>query len=199
MKLFFKAVSVVFHPSLIPLVGVLVASQILPYYIPVNLYYFTIIYVFIGTFLFPLFVTYVLLKLKLISSITMPMAQDRKYPFLVSALFYYLTARALKGFNLPVEIYFLLLGGALIILVSFTLLRYYKVSAHVSGLAGILAWLLYVSISLKLNLLTLIIATILIIGLVATSRLYLKAHTFTEVLLGFLIGFTAMLSILWLL
>lgn len=56
------------------------------------------------------------------------------------------------------------------------------------GMAGLLTGTLLMMINSEKSLIGVFLLIIILTGLVATSRLYLKAHTTTELFIGFLIG-----------
>lgn len=190
-------ISYAFHPSLMPVLGIILAKMLLPYYFPQKLFYFTLLYVFLGTYIFPLVIALFLKKMGLLSSLLMQNAQERKYPFLVATLFYFLTANALREFSIPQEVYLFVLAGAMVTLCCYLLLGKLKVSAHMAGISGLTAFLIFLSLKYQYNLIYPITALILITGLVGSARLYLKAHNMTEVTTGALIGFSVTMSCLF--
>jgi len=193
-----KWVSYLIHPAIVPVLGVLITKLLLPYHIPEHLFYFALAYVFIGTYLFPLIITLGLWKLGFINSIHLKTARERKYPFLVSALFYFLTAKAILQFNLPIELFKFIMAGCCIIIVQLVFLKFIKISAHAAGSAAIVAWLISISIFLHINLLFFIALAILMLALVSSARLKLKAHNTTEIVSGIVVGILCVSIFFWL-
>lgn len=192
-----KWVSYIIHPAIVPVLGVLLVKFILPYNIPDQLFYFTTIYVFVGTYLFPLIITFGMYKLNFVSSIHLKKASERKYPFIITALFYFLTARAIVQFNLPIELYKFIMAGCYIIIIQMLLLRYIKVSAHAAGAAAMLAWLINLSFLYQINLLFIIALAILSLSIVSSARLKLKAHNVPEIIAGIAVGFLCVSVFFW--
>ncbi len=192
-----KWISYIIHPAIVPMLAVLATKFILPYYIPEQLFYFTLAYVFVGTYLFPLIITVGLYKLQLISSIHLKNAKERRVPFLVSALFYFLTAKAILQFNLPIELFKFIMAGSCILIVQLLLLKFIKVSAHAAGAAAILTWLISISILYQINLLALIALAILSLAVVSSARLKLNAHNNPQILSGIGIGILCVLFFFW--
>jgi membrane-associated phospholipid phosphatase len=64
------------------------------------------------------------------------------------------------------------------------------------GLAGIFMFVISLSIFFSLNLVFSIVFLIIALGLTATSRLYFKAHTGAEIVLGFFVGLLPQLIVL---
>jgi membrane-associated phospholipid phosphatase len=78
-----------------------------------------------------------------------------------------------------------LAGSSLVLAVAS---RFIKVSFHVFGWAGMLVLMAVLSTSGNGNFIFLIVSTLLVTALVASSRLSLKAHSHKEVYLGFFLG-----------
>jgi len=64
----------------------------------------------------------------------------------------------------------------------------YKASLHMLGMGSILMFLVNLSIHFEINITIALSFFVLATGLVATSRLYLRAHSRLQVLIGFLLG-----------
>ncbi len=188
MRIASQFISYLLHPAIVPAFGILLIIKGLPYYIEPTLFLYIIGMVILGTYLFPLILAYLLVKLKLIPNLTMENAKDRRLPFLISILFFFMTAQALANLPIPHEPARFILGGGLSILVLWIFLPFKKVSAHLAGMGGITALLFYLSIAYSQNYLLLISLQVILAGVVASARLILKAHTPLEVALGFLVG-----------
>jgi len=125
---------------------------------------------------------------------------DRRTPFILVTLFYVLTTYFLKQ---KTELDPILWQGMAIITVSVVLLTavtfFWKMSAHMIGIGGVLAVLGVLGIYFpSLDLAYLLVATLLLGGVVASSRLYLEAHSPTEVYVGLLVGFaTCWMGFMW--
>ena len=190
-----KVVSYIIHPAIVPVLGVLVVTFGLPYHIPEPLFYFVLLYVFAGTYLFPLIITFGLYKLKFISSIHMATRRDRIYPFAISAMFYFLTAKAVLQFHFPADLAKFIFAGCGILVIQFVMLSFTKVSAHAAGASALLTWLFYLSSSYNTNLLLPIAFSTLGLGLICSARLSLKAHSIVEIVLGISLGMVAVMVI----
>lgn len=112
-------------------------------------------------------------------------AKDRKIPYLVGAFCYYMIASILEKLQLPREAYYFLLASTIVIIVHLVLLSFMKPSAHMGGIAGFTALLLALSLKYQTNLIPIIAFSVLLSGFLASARLYLKAHTNTEIIVGF--------------
>lgn len=65
----------------------------------------------------------------------------------------------------------------------------WKISAHLCSVGGMFAFIIGVSYKMAINPLGLIIAALIISALVGISRVELKAHTPSQALCGFIVGF----------
>jgi hypothetical protein len=188
-----KLVSYIVHPALVPVIGVILIKVLLPYYIPTAMFWFVLAYVFAGTFVFPFIIVLGLYKLKFVESIHLKTRQERIFPFLISAFFYFLTAKAVLQFQFPSDLARFIFAGSLIIIIQLLGLRFTKISAHVSGASAVFVWLICLSNTYNLNLLFPIAIAALAVGLVSSARLSLRAHNGSEVLLGFIAGCASVL------
>jgi len=193
---FYKFVSYIFHPVLIPIVCTLLYFIIIPNHIPRNFAYWVLIIVFATTYIFPLLLLYFLKKVKLIENYHLSSINERKFPiFFFTALTLFLGIRLLK-FNVVDLLAFSFFGCALALSISFILLFIkIKTSLHTLGISGLIGFISIISYEYKINLLVLLIILFLIFGIIATSRLKLQAHKTSEVLIGFTIGLLSQLII----
>ena len=117
--------------------------------------------------------------------------RERTYPFLFTGLMYvlfYFFSGDLSDFKAPVVVNIFILGAVISILLAGVISLSWKISAHMIGVGGLcgMFFVLNVWSSILFNHL---ITSILLAGSVGFARLYLKAHTPMQVLLGFLLGF----------
>ena len=193
---FYKFISYIFHPILVPIVCTLLYFIIIPNHIPREFAYWVLGIVFVTTYIIPLLLLYVLKKVKLIESYQLSIINDRKFPILFfTSLTLVLGIRLLK-FNVVDLLAFSFFGCALALGIVFVLLFFKtKTSLHTLGVSGLIGFIIMISYEYKLNLLVLLISLFLLFGVIATSRLKLQAHKMSEVLLGFFIGLLSQLII----
>jgi hypothetical protein len=190
-----KVVSYIIHPAIVPVSAVLITYYTLPYYIPEPLFLFVLAYVFAGTYVFPLIIVFGLYKLNFVKSIHLKTRQERVFPFMISAFFYFLTAKAVLEFHFPAELARFIFAGCLILLIQLLALRFTKISAHVAGASAIFTWLICLSATYFINLLLPIALATMALALVSSARLKLKAHSGYEVIAGFVTGSSAVLTL----
>lgn len=189
MKGFLKAISYIFHPLFVPIAGVLAYFVITPKYSPIELQSGNILPIFILTVVIPIIVFFILRNLGLVSTIFVPKIRERKYPIYIHIVLLLIIIYKIIPSNYIMELHYYFLG---LIIADFTvlLLLYlkFKISMHLAGLGSLLMFLICLSIHFEINITLAVSLLTLAIGLVTTSRLYLKAHSKPEVIIGFLIG-----------
>lgn len=148
--------------------------------------------VFITTFLIPA-LTVIMFKLtKVIKDLHMKDRKDRVLPFMFISIFYLIVSFMIKGqeWMTPLmNIAFLAITTVVIVTNGITFK--WKISAHAAGVFGWLGFVLALQGAYPSghNLLTPLLLSVAMCGLVSWARLYLNAHTPKEILGGALLGF----------
>lgn len=155
---------------------------------PIQVKWRIAVLVFMMSFLLPVLNIYVLYKLKRIPSFLLSERSERGFPYLITSLFYFGLVYLLFGVNIWNTLKLFLFGAGIAILLTALVNNWYKISAHMVGLGGMLGVLISVSYLLKLDLTLLYISVVLIAGAVASARMYLGEHKPGELLLGFVLG-----------
>ena len=125
----------------------------------------------------------------MIDSLEMRTVKERVLPYITYLIFYTFTYFLLNKLDFP-KIYLLLYlvaGLAVVALVIFAFAKL-KISAHLTAMGGICGMLIVLSSYYTIDLSTWLMAAVLASGLVGSARLQMKAHNFTELLLGFVLG-----------
>lgn len=117
--------------------------------------------------------------------------QERTIPYAFGVLCYIGATFYLQHIHAPMWFVMFSAGGAVSCLIVLLINRWWKISAHATGIGGVLALLfqLHVQGLSAFDLFWVIIVTILLAGVLGTSRLLLKRHTVLQVLAGFGVGF----------
>lgn len=186
-------ISVIFQPLLIPtlvygLIFYLVpeASSI-PYEIKGRLFSLIVL----STLLIPL-ITIIGFRLSgAVKSLHMATLGERYIPFTIICIYFALTTYFLRE---KVEFDPILWQTLLVItltIIGLTLVTFFwKMSAHMTGVGGLLAIVIVVAFAFPtFRPLYPLLGSILLAGVVATSRLYLNAHRPIEIYTGFIYGF----------
>jgi hypothetical protein len=185
--------SVVFQPLLMPSLvfgllffGVPQATS-LPEVFKVRIFYLIVT----ATLLIPIVLMLGLRWSGYVKSLHFEEKSDRRVPFILVTLFYVLTTYFLKE---KTELDPILWQGMAVITAAVALLTgvtyFWKMSAHLTGIGGVLAvtgilGLYFPSVTVAY----LLVATLVLGGGIASSRLYLDAHRPAEVYVGLLVGF----------
>jgi len=189
MKGFLKVVSLLFHPLFIPVAGTLAYFIITPKYSPLEIQGGNILPIFILTVIIPIISYLILRNLGLVSNIYMPDIRERKYPLYINILLLFLILYKVIPNNYVAELYYFFVGliaasMAALLLLFFNL----KCSMHLMGMGSLLMFLISLSIHFEINIVIALSIITLLTGLVASSRLYLEAHSKSELFIGLCIG-----------
>lgn len=195
-----KFISTILHPIVMPTIGILL------YFIfsPINLsrqQQLTILsIVFITTYIVPLLLLVFLKAIGYIKSYQVFSIKERKVPlFFMIALLFFL-AELFQRLNIVKDLSYLFYGIVLGLTITYFLFfTRLKSSLHLLSMGGAVGYFLIFQEIHGINILPIIIIFIILSGLLATSRLYLKAHTPKEVYTGFFLGFTSQFIVYFLL
>ena len=116
--------------------------------------------------------------------------QERIWPMFITGMFfitgYYLLSLipVIPGFILN-----FILATIITIFVALTITYFWKISIHMIGMGGLTGGLLAFAYIFNLDIHLLFSALIISAGFLGVARLYLNAHTLSQVWSGFLLGF----------
>jgi hypothetical protein len=186
-----KFFTFLFHPLFIPFYMLLVmlnGNGFFNFMIPVKAKYLLTGLVFLTTVLFPVMIVFLLYRLKIVKSFLMETKEERIYPLLATAVFYYLTYYLLKSFTLSFIFSYYMLGATFLTICAMILSFYRKISLHMIGIGGMIGLLMGVSLNLKIDLTWYIIPAILLAGILGFARIKSNSHKPSEIYSGFLVG-----------
>jgi membrane-associated phospholipid phosphatase len=119
----------------------------------------------------------------------MPTIKERKYPLYIHIIILLMVVYKVLPNNHTLELHFFFLGLIVAAMTALLLLFLkFKASMHLMGMGSLFMLLVCLSIHFELNITLALSLLTVATGLVATSRLYLKAHSRTELLIGFMVG-----------
>jgi hypothetical protein len=181
--------SFVFHPIFISVYGGLAYFLFLNEYFSYKEILLYLIQITLLTVLIPLSVFYLLVTLGKIDNLMAERKEERKIPFLVQLiLLYILTQKSISIENFP-ELYFFFNGAIFSTIIAFiSLYSKYKISIHMIGISSLTVFVMGISIHYEIAIINTIAFLIICNGFVASSRLYMKAHTTPEIILGITVG-----------
>jgi len=148
------------------------------------------------TFIFPV-ISVLIFKLKgSIKSLHLETTQERRYPFLITAISYMLGYYLLQRLELPTIFNRVILGATVSVTLSVIITLGWKISVHSIGIGGIIGTLLAMSQILFVDVRLPLIISIIVAGIIGSARLSLKEHSPSQIYSGILIGFLSEFLIL---
>lgn len=126
-----------------------------------------------------------------LKSVHMADLKDRAIPFSVTSIYYILTVYFLFQKEELDPILWQVLGIITLAIVILTLVTFFwKMSAHMTGMGGLIAAVLVLGLKFPtFQPLYPLLGALVLTGLVGTVRLYLEAHRPIEIYVGLLFGF----------
>lgn len=191
MKLFSKILSIVFHPMLMPTLGLFLLFSVGMHlsYMPFEIKRLIYLIVFISSCLLPVSVLPLFLQIKVIKSFKMETARERIYPTLVTGGFYFLGYFLLHRLNVSPLIENFMLSIMVAVLLAAGISFFWKISLHTIAVGGLTAILAAMMVKYGVDLILLVSLLLLISGLTAMARLFLNAHSPSQVYVGYAAGF----------
>lgn len=194
MRTFQEIVSYIFHPLFTPLIGTLSYFVLTPKYSPINLQSGNILPIFILTIIIPIISYFILRNIGVVNTVFMPTLQERKYPLYINITLLLMVVYKVIPYNYTSEVYYFFIGLIGAYFSSLVLLFFnFKSSMHLISMGSLLMYLISLSIHFEINITFALALFTLATGLVSSSRIYLKAHSKAEILVGFIVGITSQL------
>lgn len=198
MKKLASVISVIFHPTLLPIWLICIVLFCGKHDLLLDKRYFhrkilllTLFFVF--TFFLPILNIFVLFKLKYISTFQMDGRKERTMPYTIGLVYYAGLFYLLNGSD--IQLYFKALVVACFFLILFTLIinLKWKISAHAIGSGGFVGALLFYSLFYHQDIIVWIAIAFLIGGLSCSARLLLQKHSNAQIYSGYLLGISVSL------
>lgn len=210
LKAIANGFSVIFHPIFLITYFLLIMLVVNPYLFGatnVKDKGLIIIYVVAISIVFPLIPVVMMYGLGMSKSLTLKSKGERTIPLVLTGIFYlWLFINMKNNTSIPVAFNTFLLGSVITLFTCFFINLFTKISLHTAGIAGLftgVCWFRYYfsydSFYLKFsdtsfytietNIIILIL--LIIVGIIGTSRLILKAHIPSDIYGGYLVGFAA--------
>ncbi|HZX61633.1 MAG TPA: hypothetical protein VFE66_00390 [Bacteroidales bacterium] len=186
-----KMFTIVFHPLFVPFYMLLILLNVNTFFammIPIKAKLLLTGLVFLTTILLPLLIVFLLYRLKLVKSFYLESREERIYPLLAAAVFYYLTYYMLKSFPISFIFSYYMLGSTFLTILAMIISFYRKISLHMIGIGGMVGLLMGLSPNLSLDLTWFVIAAIILGGFLGFARIQSNSHKPSEIYSGFLVG-----------
>jgi hypothetical protein len=184
-----KGISFVFHPLIMPLLGVLFYFSKTPRFIPDPVIKAKIFSIIILTIILPILLFFLLKTINKVDSIYLKSTKERLIPLFINCIITTLILTRVLTSREIVELYYFFLG-ILCSTLACLILAIFKVKAsiHMIAASGFFMFAVALGIHYQININGTIAIMMIILGAIATSRLHLKAHTNQELVIGFFIG-----------
>jgi hypothetical protein len=192
---FWKAISYIFHPVFMPIIGAVIVMLNTPFVsdnFEYNDWLKHLLVISLTTILIPLFFSWMLLKLKVITSLTHPTEQDRKQLMIFTELSFiliYYSYHKVEILDQSLGIYFLGINIAMVSAIIASMFT--KVSLHALGTGGIVGTIIGLIYYTRFELTPWLCGAMFLAVLVGYSRYKLKAHEPGDIYIGYSIGMLA--------
>lgn len=151
--------------------------------------YFIVLQILIITVFLPILFFFLLRATGKVDSVMVSEVSQRKIPLVIQCFLIILLLRKSIPLARYPELHFFFLGVLLSTLQALGFLFFkIKASLHMVGISALTAFVIGLSLHNQINSIYTIVFLILMNGFVASSRLEMKAHTTTELIIGFLLG-----------
>lgn len=189
MLLAARWLSSVFRPEFFPLLGFVVLF-VFTYLslLPWSLKGLILLLVMLGTILLPRLTVRYWRQARGWERHLLRIRQNRFMPYLIYLLFYVFTLHVLDRFHLPHYMSGILVASMLIQGSCLLINTKWKISMHAAGAGGVVGALIAYSFVFYFNPLLWLSISILLAGLVGSSRMLLRQHDLWQVLAGTLVG-----------
>lgn len=188
--------SFLFHPMMLPAYAFILTYYTNPFlfadYSP-NVLMQLFLRMVINTILFPVITVLLLKMLGIVKSIYLPEGRERIAPYMACGLFYIWTYVVFHNTDVPSILSTILLGSCITLFVVFFINIFKKISIHAAGMGCLLGVVLILAMISPFDISWILITTILLSGIVGSSRLALNAHQPTEIYLGYFVGLMSQL------
>ncbi len=198
MKQIAQTLSIVLHPLLMPVYILLFlfnGNTLFAYTTPAGVKWYCYMVTVFTLLIMPLISLPVFKHFKLIRNYGLEDKQERVYPILIAVAFaflgFWLLGRVAYT-NIVQQLYLVLI----ILLSAFSVITLrWKMSMHMTAMGGLCGFLLILGMKYG-DVRSLFIFMLILSGLLATSRLYLKKHNPSQIYAGFLFGLCFVTGIL---
>lgn len=185
-----KSISYIFHPLLMPLLGVIFYFSKSPRFIPNEIIQAKIISLFILTIILPVLLYLLLKTIGLVNTINLESCKERIYPLILNGVVTLIVLQRILTPSQSIELYFFFVGILISTMACLLLaIMNFKASIHMIAISGVFMFFIALSIHFSININGTLALLSIIMGAIATSRLHLKAHTYIELIIGVFVGF----------
>ena len=142
------------------------------------------------TAIVPALFIWIMYKTGMAGDLDLTNRKERTLPYIIFAISLLATGFLLYKLRMPVWFLLELFGACAALLIAMLINHYWKISAHMIGVGGLIGGIFGAAQIQMINPYVGIVIAFVVAGLVGTSRLILKRHTPMQVYAGFMLGFT---------
>lgn len=199
MKQISLFISSIFQPLLMPIYSVALLFIYTQFrFIYANHFFSIITPTILFTFLVPGILIYIMMRIGIITDLTLPKRSDRFAPYAIAILSFGFLIFYFYRLGLPTWFLMMLAASIIVMLVASIITLWWKISAHMFGISGLVGGVMSVCYFVeKTNPFYLFMLLFIISGMVGTSRIILKRHTPGQVYAGFALGFLVSFGCVW--
>jgi len=189
MKLY-KFISTILHPTVLPTVGAFLYFIFVTQTFEKRLQLIVLGLIFVLTYIVPILLLFFLKNFGFIKDFQVSTIKERRVPVIFMILILYFLGNTIIQIPMIRNLGILFYGTSLSLICIYVLFSIkLKSSLHLVSMGNMLGFFLIMTNVNNLSILFIIILLIFLSGILASSRLYLKAHTPIELLIGFFLGF----------
>ena len=185
-----KFISTILHPTVLPTVGAFLYFIFVTQTFEKRLQLIVLGLIFVLTYIVPILLLFFLKNFGFIKDFQVSTIKERRVPVIFMILILYFLGNTIIQIPMIRNLGILFYGTSLSLICIYVLFSIkLKSSLHLVSMGNMLGFFLIMTNVNNLSILFIIILLIFLSGILASSRLYLKAHTPIELLIGFFLGF----------
>ncbi|MGY8970604.1 MAG: hypothetical protein ACKVK2_03380 [Flavobacteriales bacterium] len=186
---FHKFISTILHPIVLPTLGVFLYFVFVSQSFEKRLQLIVLGLVFALTYVVPVLLLLFLRNFGFIKDFQVSTIKERRFPVIFMIFLLYFLGNTIIQIPTIRNLGILFYGTSLSLTCIYVLFSVkLKSSLHLVSMGNMIGFFLIMTNINSLSMLPIIILLILLSGMLASSRLYLKAHTPVELLIGFSLG-----------
>jgi len=180
----------------------LIAIFILPTYLALISIEFKIIIIllsFISTFAIPMLTILFMRSLKLITNLQLTTPKERRIPYFITFVgFVFISYNLLSNqYPIPTIIVRFFVGSSVAVFLGYIVNLKWKISAHAIGSGGVTALLFALAVQSSVSIHLAIVISILLSGIIGSSRMVVQAHNQWQIFAGWLLGLLLYFALLF--
>ena len=184
-----RVVSMVFTPFYLPTLGLLALfSFSYLSLLPFQYKAIVIAIVYFFTILLPTLLIHIYRRHQQWNLIELGQRERRMVPYVLSILCYFTCVYIMRSLHIPHFMSSIVVAALCIQIICAIVNGWWKISTHTAAIGGVVGALVAFAAIFGFNPLPWLCITIIIAGILGTSRMILRLHSLSEVVSGFLVG-----------